>query len=185
MLMNVAAPIWSPSTSENSAPARIIGVIGATLRMATFYEWLAVAENKPAAGGCPDSFVLLVYRDQLLRHPCPSPDMPPLPARAGDFWEKPALKELMASPFASSLEFRDPMRHTENGLPIVSLAVVKSPETLSQWKIILVQDVEAALRPMAALFEDFRRPAEIALGIGGLALIVLIALLWWGDRIVK
>ena len=98
------------------------------------------------------------------------------------FWNQASVKELMASPSKSSREFHDPMRSSSGGPPIISLAAASSPDTLPQWTVILVQDIDAALRPMAALSSDFRLTAMIALAVGGLALLVLIGLLWWGER---
>ena len=182
IMLTIATPVRAMTAPPPGQSSEILGVMGTTLRLETFHDWLAVAENRSEGSGCPDSFVLLMYHDQLLRHPCPSADAPALPVGATGFLDQPSLKKLMASASKSSTEFYDPLRRGPDGLPIVSLAVARSPQALAQWTIILVQDIDTALRPMAALSRDFRRPAKIALGVGGAALIVLVGLLWWGER---
>ena len=81
-----------------------------------------------------------------------------------------------------SSTFIDPMRSVAGGASINSLAVARSPDSLPDWTLILEQDVDAALRPITALTDDFHTPAHIALTFGFGALILLVVLLWRGGH---
>ena len=176
LLIGLASPVLATPGDEHQGPPAIVGVLNAGIHLETFNAWLAIAENRPQHGGCPDRFVLLMHRDQLLRHPCPAPDAAPLPV-AG-FTSQSAVMTLLSAPERSATSFQDPMRTARDGPATPALAVAQSPASLSQWTLVLQQDVEAALRPITALTDDFRRPARIALFLGFGALVLLLALLW-------
>jgi len=176
LLIGLASPVLATPGDEHHGPPAIVGVLNAGIHLETFNAWLAIAENRPQHGGCPDRFVLLMHRDQLLRHPCPAPDAAPLPV-AG-FTSQSAVMTLFSAPERSATSFLDPMRTTRDGPAAPALAVAQSPASLSQWTLVLQQDVDAALRPITALTDDFRRPARIALFLGFGALVLLLALLW-------
>jgi hypothetical protein len=140
---------------------------------------LGIAESRPRDGGCPDRFVLLAHRGQLIRHPCAAPDATPLPV--ADFAGQPAVQALMLAPGRMSTSFVDPLRPVSRG-GTPALAVARSPDSLPDWTLILEQDVDAALRPITALNDDFQTPARMALTSGFVALVLLVVLLWRGGH---
>src|SRR4029450_4711650 len=84
--ISLASPIFA---TTSAAPERaIVGVLSTGIQLQTFNRWLEIAENLPRDGGCPDRFVLLLHRTQLIRHPCPRPGAADLPVN--DFSGEPA-----------------------------------------------------------------------------------------------
>lgn len=78
LMIGVASPVFG-GTGVGSG--RILGVLIAGIHLQAFNGWLEVAENRPHDGECPDRFVLLLHRAQLIRHPCQDPASTPLPVR--------------------------------------------------------------------------------------------------------
>ncbi|HJZ76964.1 MAG TPA: protein kinase [Vicinamibacterales bacterium] len=178
LVIGLASPIFA----VNAAPpdGTIIGVLSAGIQLQTFNRWLEIAENPPDAAGCPDRFVLLLHRTQLIRHPCPDRRAAELPVNG--FSGDPAVDSLLNAGGRKSASFRDPLR-SANGAPAKpALAVAWSLETLPDWTLILEQDVDAALRPITALTRDFHGPAHLAFALGAAACVPLAALLWRRGR---
>ena len=178
LLIGLAAPILS--SPDGARGQVVIGVLNAGIHLETFNAWLGIAESGPREGGCPDRFVLLVHRGQLVRHPCPALTATPLPV--AEFANQPEVQTLLRTPGQMSSTFIDPLRSVAGRPAINSLAVARSPELLPDWTLILEQDVDAALRPITALTDDFHTPAHVALTFGFGALILLVVLLWRGGH---
>jgi hypothetical protein len=119
-----------------------------------------------------------MHRAQLLRHPCSAPGAAALPV--ADYLKQAAVQSLLYAPGGMSATFQDPMRAVAGSTESPALAVAKSLDALPDWTLILQQDVDAALRPITALTDDFHRPAHLALTFGFAALILLVGLLWRG-----
>jgi len=168
----------SPVVTGKGPDAEILGVLNAGIHLETFNAWLAVAENRPRTLDCPDRFILLLHRGELLRHPCPAAGAAPLPIR--DFSRQHALEALFTSPGRRTTAFRDPLRSAGDASAGPALAVARTLDSLPDWTLVLEQNVDAALRPITALTDDFDRPAHFALVLGLAALILLVALLWSG-----
>lgn len=175
LLIGLASPVID-SRAPLTALNRIVGVLNAGIRLDTFNGWLQIAESQSGNSGCPDRFVLLIHRKQLIRHPCPGSNSAPLPLSG--FADTPEVRKLLDTPGRRTATFVDPFRVEGAGSP--ALAVVSSPASLPEWTLILEQDVTAALRPITSLTADFHGPAHIAFGLGGAAFVLLVALLWWG-----
>ena len=178
LLIGLAAPILSDPNGARGLV--VIGVLNAGIHLETFNAWLGIAESGPREGGCPDRFVLLVHRGQLVRHPCPAVTATPLPV--AEFANQPEVQTLLRTPGQMSSTFIDPLRSVAGRPAINSLAVARSPESLPDWTLILEQDVDAALQPITALTDDFHTPAHVALTFGFGALILLVVLLWRGGH---
>jgi serine/threonine protein kinase len=168
----------SPIVAVNAGPrdGAIIGVLFAGIQLQTFNRWLEIAENTPRDGGCPDRFVLLLHRTQLIRHPCPAPRAAELPVNG--FSADPAVESLLKAAGRKSASFHDPLRSASGAPAKPALAVASSLETLPDWTLILEQDVDVALRPITVLTRDFHGPAHVAFALGALAGVPLAALLW-------
>jgi serine/threonine protein kinase len=177
VLIGLASPVFAGGTSPD---AKILGVLNAGIHLETFNAWLAVAESRPGDRGCPDRFILLLHRGELLRHPCPAPGATPLPIR--DFSKHVALEALFKSPTRRTTAFIDPLQSSSEGSASPALAVARPLDSLLDWALVLEQDVDAALRPITALTDDFHRPAHYAVVLGLGALTLLAALLWWGGQ---
>ncbi len=180
LLIGLASPILANTDSVAGSGHAVVGVLLAGIHLETFNGWLAIAESGPRDRGCPDRFVLLVHRSQLVRHPCAATDAAPLPV--SDFASHPAVHRLLRTPGGQmSASFVDPLR-SSGGLATPALAVARSPDSLPDWTLILEQDIDAALRPITALTDDFHTPAHVALTFGFGALILLVGLLWRGGH---
>ena len=177
LLIGLAAPIVASHDSTARGQQQVLGVLNAGIHLGTFNAWLGLAESQ-TGGTCPDRFVLLIHRGQLLRHPCSAPGAGPLPV--ADYLRQAAVQSLLKAPGGKTATFRDPMRAVADSTDSPALAVVKSLEALPDWTLILQQDVDAALRPITALTDDFHKPAHVALTLGFGALILLVVLLWRG-----
>jgi len=178
LVIGLASPIFA----VNAPPpdGAIIGVLNAGIQLQTFNRWLEIAENPAGDAGCPDRFVLLLHRTQLIRHPCPRPQAAELPVNG--FSADPAVDSLLKAGGRKSASFRDPLRSASGAPAKPALAVASSLDTLPDWTLILEEDVDTALRPITALTEDFRGPAHLAFALGAAACVPLAALLWWRGR---
>ncbi len=175
LMIGLASPIFAVN-----APApdeEIIGVLSAGIQLQTFNRWLEIAENPQADAGCPDRFVLLLHRTQLIRHPCPGARAAELPVN--EFSRDPAVDSLLEAADRKSANFRDPLRSASGAAAPAALAVAWSLQSLPDWTLILEQDVDAALRPITALTDDFHGPAQLAFALGAAVCVPLVALLWW------
>lgn len=171
-LMSVAAPI--------GADGEILGVVAASLHLETFNEWLAMTESRSPGVSCPERFVLLLHRGQLLRHPCPAPDALQPPVGREDFYAKPAVQELLAS--GVSRGFRDPLRPGLGASHPGDLAVAVALTSHPDWSVVVVQDRNAALRPLTRLTDRLRSLGKTALAVASVVLLALGGLLWRGGR---
>jgi hypothetical protein len=178
LMIGLASPIFAANAPASEG--QILGVLNAGIQLQTFNRWLEVAENPPNDAGCPDRFVLLLHRTQLIRHPCPGPRAAELPV--AEFSRDPAVEALLKAAGRRSRTFQDPLRSGEGVASGPTLAVAWSLDALSDWTLILEQDVDVALRPITALTDDFHGPAHLAFALGAAACIPLAVLLWWGGR---
>ncbi len=133
LLIGLATPILADSQDTRGASQTILGVLNAGIHLGTFNAWLGVAESRPRDGGCPDRFVLLVHRGQLIRHPCPALEAAPLPV--ADFAEQPAVQALFVAPGRMSTSFVDPLRSVSRGSATQALAVAPIPGLLARLDI--------------------------------------------------
>ena len=178
LIIGLASPIFARTSA---APEReIIGVLNAGIHLQTFNRWLEIAENLPRGGGCPDRFVLLLHRTQLIRHPCPRAEGVELPING--FSRKPEVDALLKVSGRKSVHFADPLRSGNGFAQKPALAVAWSLDPLPEWTLILEQDVDVALRPIEALTKGFHNPARVAFAFGAAALLPLAGLLWWSGR---
>jgi serine/threonine protein kinase len=178
LMIGLASPIFA---TTSAAPDReIVGVLSAGIQLQTFNRWLEIAENLPRDGACPDRFVLLLHRTQLIRHPCPRASAAELPVNG--FSGEPAVDALLKAAGRRSVSFRDPLRSGNGSAPKPALAVAWSLDTLPDWTLILEQDVDVALRPIVALTKGFQSPAHVAFAFGAATLLPLAVLLWWSGR---
>jgi serine/threonine protein kinase len=174
LMIGLASPIFA---APGSAPdAEVLGVLNAGIQLHTFNRWLEVAENPRADASCPERFVLLLHRTQLIRHPCPGSGAAELPVNG--FALDPAVDSLLKAADRKSASFRDPLRSAAGDTSRPALAVAWSLEALPDWTLILEQDMDAALRPITALTEDFHGPAQLAFALAAAVCVPLAALLW-------
>ncbi len=164
LLVSVASPIWSSDRS------RILGVLAATVHLATFNEWIADAEGPRNGTGCPDRFAVLLNRGQLVRHPCPADPAVKLPLPRGDYAETPEVGRFLADEAERSESYLDPLR---GGRPQFA-AVVRFREN-PDWVTIVEHDRILAMSPITSLSESFATLAWLAAGVG---LAVVVGL--WG-----
>jgi len=178
LVIGLASPIFAVNATPPDGA--IVGVLNAGIQLQTFNRWLEVAENPPGDAGCPDRFVLLLHRTQLIRHPCPGAGAATLPVNG--FSADPAVESLLKAAGRKSASFRDPLRSASGAPAKPALAVAWSLETLPDWTLILEEDVDAALRPITALTRNFHGPAHVAFALGAVACVPLAALLWQRRR---
>ena len=178
LMIGLASPIFA--VNARPSDEAIVGVLNAGIQLQTFNRWLEIAENPSGDSRCPDRFVLLLHRTQLIRHPCPGPGAAELPVTG--FADDPAVATLLKAAGRKSTTFRDPLRTGDGAASGAALAVAWSLEMLPDWTLILEQDMDAALRPITALTEDFHGPAQLAFALGAAACVPLAALLWWRGR---
>lgn len=169
ILMSVAAPIASAE--------EVLGVLAATLHMQTFNEWLEVTESRAPGEACPDRFVLLLHRGQLLRHPCPELEAARPPVDRAGFWAAVPVQDLLER--RESRTYRDPLRPRA---ALVDLAVAAPLPTHPEWTVIVVQNRAAALRPLTRLSDRLRLLGQVATAVGGVVLALLVGLVWHGGR---
>jgi serine/threonine protein kinase len=178
LMIGVASPIFG--AGERIPGGRIVGVLSAGIQLKTFNRWLEIAENLPSDGACPDQFVLLLHRTQLIRHPCSPSAAPMLPVMG--FSNEPAVSALLKAAGRRTANFRDPLRSTGSTTSGPALAVAWSLDNLPDWTLILEQDVDVALKPITGLTTDFHGPAHLAFALGAAAFVPLVGLLWWRGR---
>jgi serine/threonine protein kinase len=178
LLIGLASPVFTGGASDSDR--RILGVLNAGIHLEALNGWLQIAERRPGDGGCPERFVLLLHRTQLIRHPCPGPGAPPLPV--GEFSDQPAVAALLKTPERRTSGFRDPLRSSDPASAPPALAVASTLDRLPDWTLLLEQDVHVALQPMTSLTTDFHGPAHLAFALGIAAFLALAVLVWWGAR---
>ncbi len=167
LLVSVASPIWS------SDRTRVLGVIAATVHLATFNEWIAEAEGPKSETGCPDRFAVLLNRGQLVRHPCPADGAAELPIGREDYFETEVVQRLVSSEIGRSDLYLDPLRAGRAHFA-ASIRFRENPE----WITIVEHDRLLAMSPITSLSESFATLAWLGAGLG-LALVVgLWALLY-------
>jgi hypothetical protein len=98
------------------------------------------------------------------------------------FSDEPAVNALLKVSGRRSSSFQDPLRSRDGLAAKPALAVAWSLDTLPEWTLILEQDVDVALRPIAALTRGLHSPAHLAFAFGAAALLPLAGLLWWTGR---
>jgi hypothetical protein len=178
LMIGLASPVFT--AGADNSDRRILGVLNAGIHLQAFNEWLQIAERRPGDGGCPERFVLLLHRTQLIRHPCPGPSAPQLPVDG--FSDHAAVADLLKTPGRSTSGFRDSLRSSDAAPAPLALAVASTLDKLPDWKLLLEQDVDVALQPMTALTADFHGPAHLAFALGMAAFLALAVLVWWGAR---
>ena len=178
LLIGLASPVFA--AGPESPQRRVLGVVNAGIHLNAFNGWLQVAEGPLTDRGCPERFVLLIHKDQLIRHPCLAPKSSPLPV--SKFLDLHAVSELFKQPGRRSPAFRDPLRSSETVTASDALAVTASLEKLPDWSLVLEQDVDAVLQPITSLTDDFHGPARLAFIFGIVAFLALAGLLWWSAR---
>jgi eukaryotic-like serine/threonine-protein kinase len=167
LLVSVASPVWAATPGEGK---RVIGVVSATLHLATFNAWLAEAEGPPNGLGCPERFAILLNHGQLLRHPCPTTGVL-LPVEPAVYFDRAQVQRLRST--GSATEFADPVREGE---PFV--AAMAALDENPDWHAIVQLDRSKAMAPVASLDENFRLIGALAGGTGLLTLLGLWALLY-------
>jgi hypothetical protein len=167
LVMSIATPIWAPGKVGEGDPA---GVIAATFEVASFHEWLHGAEGKPLDDGCPERIALLFNRGQLVRHPCPTPGSAALPLEPDAFFGPAGIERLLAA--GGSDAYFDPLH---DGRRYVAAAVTLP--TQAGWVVVVQQDHERALAPVATLSARFRALASAATVVGGAVTVGLLVLL--------
>lgn len=177
LMIGLASPIFA--VGERHPEGRIVGVVSAGIQLKTFNRWLEIAEHVPGEATCPDSFVLLLHRTQLIRHPCPASTARLLPIM--EFSNEPSVRDLLNGSERKTSNFRDPLRWSENSSG-PALAVASVLDNLPDWTLILEQDVDVALRPITALTAEFHGPAHLAFALGAAAFVPLAGLLLWRGR---
>lgn len=178
ILISVGAPILLEDRAQvaaDRAPASppVAGVLAATLHLETFNEWLSSTETVDAGSECPDRFVVLLNRGQVVRHPCPAASSPTPPVAPEAFFHQPAVQDLLAGEPMTDGDFADPLRPGER-----FLAVAKALEHHPDWIAIVLQDRRAAVAPVEALTERLGTLARIA-GVVGLLTVATLWLLLW------
>ena len=161
VLVSVASPIVVDGVTA--------GVLAATVHLETFNQWLEEAEGERLANGCPGRFAVLLNRSQLVRHPCPGGSDMSLPLGADAYYEQADVRELREAPSMTSAEYRDPLRDGST-----YLAALVPFDANDGWSVVVQQDREQALSPIARLVERFRVLGFTAAG----AAVVLVVLLW-------
>ncbi|MEM1182958.1 MAG: serine/threonine protein kinase [Acidobacteriota bacterium] len=171
ILISVAAPVRPRSAGAAGPP--VTGVLAATLHLETFNEWLSSTEIRRADSECPDRFVILVNRGQVVRHPCPAPSAPAPPVGPESFFHQPSVQELLNRTPMESSDFLDPLRPGER-----FIAAARRLDGHPDWVALVLQNRQAAVAPVEALTERLASLARIAGGLG-LAVVAALWLLLW------
>jgi hypothetical protein len=167
LLVSVASPVFSEDRS------RVLGVVAATVHLATFNEWIAEAEGPKNSTGCPDRFAVLLNRGQLVRHPCPADPSVTLPIGHADYFDSVAVQRLMESADGRGDRFLDPLRAGRAHFA-ASVRFRENPD----WLTIVEHDRVLAMSPITSLAQSFATLAWLGAALG-LALVVgLWALLY-------
>ncbi|HLE68178.1 MAG TPA: serine/threonine protein kinase [Vicinamibacteria bacterium] len=167
LLVSVASPIWSEDRT------RVLGVLAATVHLATFNDWIADAEGPKDDTGCPDRFAVLLNRGQLVRHPCPADSAAKLPLGRGDYFEAGAVSRLVSSEIGRSDSYLDPLRAGRSHFA-ASTRFRENPD----WMTIVEHDRILAMSPITSLSESFGTLAWLAAGFGLAVVVGLWALLY-------
>lgn len=165
VLISVASPI---SGEDGEA----LGVLAATLHLDTFNRWLASAEEAEGMtpDGCPERYVVLLHRDQVVRHPCPAVDRPAAPVNRPHFYASESVVTLLRE--GESQHFFDPLVSDQHP----RLAVVQQLDDNPGWTLLLIHDRGVALAALGRLGHRLRLLGWAALSVG-LAVIVLLGFL--------
>ncbi|MEM6793899.1 MAG: serine/threonine protein kinase [Acidobacteriota bacterium] len=166
VLVSVAAPV-------RGADQEVAGVLAATLELGTFNEWLSDTEGEALPTGCPERFVVLLNRGQLVRHPCPGAGLAQPPLGPEEYLAKTSVPALLETEAQAAAEFADPLRP---GTPF--LVVAQRLEQHPDWVALVLHDRSAAVAPVAALAGRLRDLVRIAAGVGLLVIGTLWLLLW-------
>jgi serine/threonine protein kinase len=167
LLVSVASPIWSEDRT------RVLGVVAATVHLATFNEWIADAEGPKNDNGCPDRFAAILNRGQLVRHPCPADSALELPLSREQYFETEEVSRLVSAEVSRSESYRDPLR---GGRPYFA-ALVRFRENPA-WMTIVEHDRILAMSPITSLSKSVATLAWLAAGVGLAVVIGLWALLY-------
>jgi hypothetical protein len=167
LLFSVASPIWSEDRT------RVLGVLAATVHLATFNDWIADAEGPKDDTGCPDRFAVLLNRGQLVRHPCPADSAAKLPIGRGDYFETGAVSQLVSSEIGRSDSYLDPLRAGRSHFA-ASTRFRENPD----WMTIVEHDRILAMSPITSLSESFATVAWLGAGFGLAVVVGLWALLY-------
>jgi hypothetical protein len=164
LLVSVASPIRSGDQT------RVLGVLAATVHLATFNEWIAEAEGPKNDSGCPDRFAALLNRGQLVRHPCPADPGTKLPIGRDAYFDAEPVQRLVSSDAGRSDLYLDPLR--AGGAHFAAIARFReNPD----WMAIVEHDRALAMSPITSLSESFATLGWLAAGFG---LAVVVGL--WG-----
>jgi hypothetical protein len=164
LLVSVASPVWSADGT------RVLGVLAATVHLATFNEWIAEAEGPQNESGCPDRFAALLNRGQLVRHPCPADPGARLPIGRGAYFETEPVQRLVSSDAGRSDRFLDPLRAGSSHFAAMA-RFRENPD----WMTIVEHDRALAMSPITSLSQSFATLGWLAAGFG---LAVVVGL--WG-----
>ncbi len=167
LLVSVASPIWSEDRTQ------ALGVLAATVHLATFNEWIADAEGPKDDAGCPDRFAVLLNRGQLVRHPCPADSAVKLPIGRGDYSETGAVSRLVSSEIGRSDRYLDPLRAGRSHFAAMT-RFRENPD----WMTIVEHDRILAMSPITSLSESFATLAWLGAGLGLAVVVGLWALLF-------
>jgi hypothetical protein len=168
LLVSVASPIWSSDRSE------VLGILSATVHLATFNEWIEEAEGPKNETGCPERFAVLLNRGQLVRHPCPSGEEPAkLPIARSDYFETGEVSRLVENGSAGSERYRDPLR----GGRSYFASMIRFRENPG-WSAVVEHDRLLAMSPITSLSQSFGRLTWLAAGVGLAVVVGLWALLY-------
>ncbi len=159
LLISVASPIWSPEAESGSK--EVLGVLSATIHLQTFNEWLQTSEGPTNEDGCPTRMAILINRNQLVRHPCPSPEGPSPPASSELFFDLPAVQNLLGESDHTTEDYRDPLRPGQT-----YLAAFSRLETNSGWIAIVQHNHTEAMRPVTDLSGQIAWLGWMALAAG-------------------
>jgi hypothetical protein len=164
LLVSVASPIWSGDRT------RVLGVLAATVHLATFNEWIAEAEGPKNESGCPDRFAALLNRGQLVRHPCPADPGAKLPIGRAAFFATEPVQQLVSSEAGRSDRYLDPLRAGR-----AHFAAIARFRENPDWMAVVEHDRALAMSPITNLSESFATLGWLAAGFG---LAVVVGL--WG-----
>ncbi len=171
LLISVASPIWSPETENGSR--EVLGVLSATIHLRTFNEWLKTSEGPTNDDGCPTRMAILINRDQLVRHPCPSPEGPSPPLSSGLFFDLPTVQNLLGESDRTTEGYHDPLRPGQT-----FLAAFSRLETSTGWIAIVQHNYAEAMRPVTDLSDQISWLGWMALAAGLTGVGVLWVLLF-------
>lgn len=185
-MISVASPIRAPDGDGAEPP--VLGVLVATVRLETFEDWLGIGDSRSQDSNCPDRFAVLINRHgQVVRHPCIGNGLGNggLPVEPEEFANQAriaeAIKEAHEKPAGVTLEdHRDPVQGSKP-----YLAAVSALEDNAGWTVLVQQDPDDALEPLAELRTFVVRLASVGAVVGLLVLALLGFLLYRATRAVR